>query len=138
MLPQQHESWWLLFMSNTGQIVKSSLSKNFTTIPNYPFRRDDLSLQAKGLYVYLLTLPENWVIYKRELPNHFTNGRDAVIKAFKELQDHGYILSVEVRNNKGQIKGYNHIVYFESQTEIEVKPIPEKPYAGNSVTTKLI
>jgi len=117
-------------MANTGQIIKSRSTGNFTIVPNEPFRRDDLSLQAKGLLIYLLSLPANWVIYKRELPNHFTNGKDAVINAFSELEDKGYVLSVEMRNKEGQFKGFNHIVYDVSQIDKAIDPIPENPDVG--------
>jgi len=102
---------------NTGQIVKSKSSGNYTIIPNAMVNDVEMSLKAKGLLVYLLSLPTDWVIYKSEIQNHHTDGRDSVASAFKELEIRGYILSIEIRNSKGHFKGFNYIVYENPKTE---------------------
>lgn len=125
-------------MSNTGQIIKSKQSGNFAIVPKKPFLRDDLTLQAKGLLIYLLTLPPNWVIYKRELPNHFINGRDSIIRAFNQLVEKKYIITIDIRNKKGQIKGYNHIVYDVAQEDNVKEPISGFTDVGLTATNKHI
>lgn len=117
-------------MANTGQIIRTRTDKEFTTVPNEFIHRPDMSMKAKGLLIYLLSLPPNWVIYKREIPNHFTDGIDSIRAAFKELEKMGYVLSIETRNRKGQIMGYNHIVYGESQTRPILPPKRENPDVG--------
>jgi len=66
--------------------------KDFCTVCNEVARRKDLSARAKGIYYYLATLPSNWELKKQELIRRFTEGRDAFNKAFKELEDTGYIV----------------------------------------------
>ena len=38
-----------------------------------------------------MTLPKDWKLYKEELVTHFTEGKDAINTAFKELEKAGYI-----------------------------------------------
>jgi hypothetical protein len=40
---------------------------NFTIVLNEVFRRSDLSARAKGIYAYIMTLPDDWSICKQEL-----------------------------------------------------------------------
>lgn len=125
---------------NTGQIIKSRGGDKFAQVNNAVLQNDKLSMQAKGLYAYLQSLPGDWVIYKKELSDHFTNGRDAVFSAFKELQDVGLVLTVKVIGNTGKV-GYNHIVYPEYQLERDLnmpnqaeKPCTGKPRTENQCT----
>ena len=130
--------------------------KNFTLMDNTCLKTPTLSMQAMGLFAYLMTLPNDWVVYKSELVNHFSNGRDAVYKAFNELIDNGFITFDEVKNDKGQFKSYTYYIHEQpveeckrsvrkehkkNITDITVngkpepeKPEPEKPVTGNPYT----
>jgi hypothetical protein len=77
------------------------------------FRRSDLSGRAKGLFGYLMTLPDDWVVHKREIYSHFTEGRDSLDAAWKELEDAGYI-DREREREKGRITGSHYVVYESS------------------------
>lgn len=115
---------------NTGQITKSRSNQRFTVVPNEIFNDKSMSLKAIGLLTYLLSLPDNWVIYKSELENHFSDGETSIRTAFKELQEKGYILSVEIRNEKGHFKGYNHHVY---DYPIKKEPKRDFPISDNPI-----
>lgn len=75
----------------------------FTIIANEPFTEARMSLQAKGLLGYLLTLPGDWVVNIKEVAKHSRNGRDAHYAALRELKYFGYARLVDTRNNKGQV-----------------------------------
>lgn len=129
--------------------------KNFTLLDNTCLKTPTLSMQAMGLFAYLMTLPSDWVIHKSELVNHFSNGRDAVYNAFNELVDNGYITYVENVNEKHQFCGYTYYIHekpvsedkrtprksrSKSKQEIESlveeetvngNPNPENPYTEN-------
>jgi hypothetical protein len=118
---------------NTGQIVKAKYDK-WTSVPNSMIQDKDLSWKAKGLLCYLLSLPDDWVIHKTELCNHSKDGRDATISGFDELDDAGYVLSVEIRNELGHFQGFNYIVYASKQ--VNQLPIPENPKSVNPISEK--
>ena len=98
-------------------------TENFTIVSNEAPRRNDMSARAKGIYFYLMTLPKNWEIHKEELYTHFTEGRDALDTAFKELIEKGYIKQ-EVKREKGKYVSFSYTVYEESITG---KPVTGKP-----------
>jgi hypothetical protein len=97
---------------NTGQIFKCKANRNYTKIPNSMIQNKELSMDAKCLCAYLLSLPEDWVVNKTSLPDHFIEGKHRVYNAFDELIERGYILRTEIFN--GNLRaGYNYIVYDE-------------------------
>jgi len=85
---------------NTGRIYKSKLNKGFTVIPNEFLQTPYFSAKAKGLLCYILSLPDDWKLYKSELTSHFSDGKDSLMSGFKELENAGYIKAIEVRNEK--------------------------------------
>lgn len=91
---------------NKVTIVKN---ENFTTVSNVPLQNKDLSWKAKGLLMYLMTLPASWKVQLSDLENRSTDGRDSTNGAIKELMDHGYISRVPV-TEKGKFKGYDYTV----------------------------
>jgi len=97
---------------NTGQIVKSKSTERFTTLPNELIKSNTLSLDEKGLLSYLLSLPSDWVIYKKNLYNNLPDKPGTIDRAFKGLQTKGYILSVKMHDfTTGRFVGWNHVVY---------------------------
>lgn len=128
---------------NVGQIVKSKTTeKNFTIISNDIIRSTDLTLCEKGLLIYLLQLPPDWVLYKKNLYNALPDLPGSIDRYFKGLQDKGYIVSVKVINESAQFIGWNHVVYDDPvkdlpksvNTEVGLieKPKPEFTEVGKS------
>jgi hypothetical protein len=52
----------------------------------------NMSMKAKGLYAYLMSLPEDWVLHQTELKRHFKDGRDSIRTAINELIQNGYVV----------------------------------------------
>jgi len=73
-------------------------------------------MQAKGLLAYLLSLPADWEVHKTEIYKHFRNGRDSVFRAWKELEQLGYITEKKYRDKKGRF-----------QTQYTIYEEPHKP-----------
>jgi len=71
-----------------------------------------LSWKARGLMGYLLSLPDDWVIYLQELEKRSgKDGRESLASGIKELIDLGYITREAVRSNKGTFSAWNYTVY---------------------------
>ena len=105
---------------NTGQIVKGKRKHDFAIIPNEISQSKDLTMEEKGMMCFLLSLPENWVLYKKNLYNQMPDGKHAVDRVFKSLQQKGYILSCrQIDAVTGRMDGWNHIVYDEPQLNRE-------------------
>lgn len=113
------------------RIKKHSI--NFVQIDKNILQNKKLSLKAKGLICYLLSLPNNWQIYKNELQQHATDGRDSTNAAFKELIKAGYIEQNRTRDKKGNFI-YNYTVY--ECPNYKNYPLTENPLTGNPSTDK--
>lgn len=110
----------------------------FTTIPNEILQRTDLSFEALGLLVSLLSRPPNWevsldVILKqragKETPGKIA--RDKLQRLFKELRDAGYA-KLERVYECGRLTGSRYAIYDQPQTDEETAEgfesrEPEKP-----------
>lgn len=79
---------------------------------NKQFLKDKrLSWKAKGILTYLLSMPDDWKIYENELVAHSKDGLTSLKSGIKELIELGYISRNQLRNEKGQFKGYEYCVY---------------------------
>jgi len=85
-------------MSKTIRIKKR---RGYTVVPNGILPEGKLSARAWGVYVYLLSRPEGWVIHVRHLQSIFTEGRDAIYTAMKQLREVG-LLEMESYREPGQ------------------------------------
>ena len=92
-------------------IVKSELTKDFSILPNSIPRSTKISLVAKGLLFYLLTNAEEWNVYKTKIHVIVNEKKGTVDRAFKELQNIGYIHSVKTKNENNQFTGWTHYIY---------------------------
>lgn len=117
----------------TGQIISGSKAP-FTQIPNDFIRNPEITAKAKGLMCYLWSNRDDWVLYKSTLTNYFKDGLASLRSAWDELEKLGYILSVDIRNEKGHIKGKNYILYHEPYNGLTDvgKPHIGKPNIGES------
>ncbi len=95
----------------SGQIKNFSTEYNYSTIPLKILKDSKLSASAKGLFAFLLSLPSNHNINKKDLPKYFKEGYYAINKAFEELIKHRLVHKIEVRNKKGHFKGYEYVVH---------------------------
>ena len=89
---------------------------NFTMVGNEVLRRKDLSWKAKGIFVYLVSLPPDWVIYLDEVQRHSTDGRTSFRSGIQELKDKGYLVRKRTRKEDGT---------FEWKTILIEDPMPE-------------
>jgi DNA-binding MarR family transcriptional regulator len=89
-------------------------------------KRSDLSMKAKGLLAYFLSLPNNWKIIRRELPNNFKDKITAISNAINELEEAGYIVKYHVRTATQKFNGIVYDVYeipcFENSIRIKKDP----------------
>ena len=97
---------------------------NYTVMSNYHLQDKKLSLKAKGLLSYMLSLPDDWDYNLKGLTVGCKDGLDSVRTAVLELEEHGYVRRQKVRNAKGQIIDYDYQVY-ESPVE-DTPAVPGK------------
>ena len=69
---------FFIIMKNTGQIVRSSKTgkSKYTPINNNILQSKTLTPEQKSIMVHLLSLPEDWVVYKTQIWKEMNMGRD--------------------------------------------------------------
>lgn len=91
--------------------------------------------EALGLYTYLLSLPNDWVFYKKHLAEHAHLGRDKINKLLQILATHNLIEYAQVRNEEGRFAQLDLHVKDGSDFKIidlkECAPFTEKPLTVN-------
>jgi len=102
--------------------IRTKKERDYTVIDNTFLRDDRLSAQAKGIFAYILYLPEDWCIYQSELVKHFSNGKDSIRSAIKELESFGYISKEHIKDEHGKFIGWQYTV-----NEIPIPPEAENP-----------
>lgn len=117
---------WLFYFMNTGLIRKSTSNLHFVQVPNSAVQSKELTLQEKGLLAYLLSLPEDWVIYRNNLYNNLPDPKGTIDRSWKGLQDKGFIVSIRKMGGDGRFTGWEHIVY-NNPAEIEINRTRDLP-----------
>jgi DNA modification methylase len=95
--------------SNRIQSITSGY--NYSTIPTKILSDNKLSASAKGIYAFMLSLPKNHTLNKKDLPTYFKEGYYALNQAFEELIKHRLVHRIEVKDKKGRFHGFQYIVH---------------------------
>lgn len=107
-------------------------NQNYVTISNFALRDKNLSLKAKGLYAFMLSLPEGWDFTVSGLVAVLREGRDAILSALKELEENSYLHRFRVRRENGTFSNTCYVFYEQPLTKVG------KSYVGNSDTKNTI
>lgn len=116
-------------MAQEKQIIRVEKSTNYSVISNDFLRRSDLSWKAKGIMAYLLTLPDDWMVYTDEIANHSKDGRDGFLAGWRELKKNGYIERYPIKE-KGKIIRWETVVR-ENPTAKAFPPLTDFPQVAN-------
>jgi hypothetical protein len=112
---------------NHGLIKKAKFDSSFVQIPNALAQNPNLSAKEKGIMLLLLSLPDDWIVYKTQIQKYFTDGRDGIITGFDGLIEKGYIKTERVNDATTGHIGFNYIVSpFPEKPETEI-PVPANP-----------
>jgi len=113
-------------------------TRDYTVMANHHLRNKKLSLKAKGLLSYMLSLPEDWNYTLSGLAISCKDGIDSVRQAVSELESQGYIVRSRVRDARGRLRETEYIVYElpvlttpALEVPAEEEPVQEEPVLGD-------
>jgi len=117
-------------------IFRVKKDTNYSVIHNTPLRDENLSWRAKGLLVYMLSLPDDWTFHATELSQHAKDGKETTANTLKELKKAGYLKRYPVQDSAtGKISHWETAVYEVPTIEGENHPL-EKPSSGKTTDWK--
>lgn len=91
-------------------VIRVEKTKNYTVMSNYHLQDKNISLKAKGLLSYMLSLPEYWEYSIAGLAAICKEGPDCIRTTIKELENAGYITRSRERTENGQLGGIDYTV----------------------------
>ena len=100
---------------------------HYSLVPNSLARSSDLTLQAKGLYVYLRSHREGWEMSTERIAQALGVSRDTIAKYVQELENAGYLERGQIQTGDGK---FSSAVY-----TLHVQPLPKKPDNGKNPST---
>ena len=110
-------------------------TSNFTIVSNDVINVLSGNLEALGLYLYLLSLPDEWNFYKTQLCKQFSIGIKKLEKLLKILNSFQLIQYGQKRNEKGQFATFYIDIY--DLESIKNKDLEESsPEGQNGRTVK--
>jgi hypothetical protein len=83
------------------QRFKRRKKASYTTINNTIIKDKRVSLKAKGLFVTVMSLPDDWDFSIDGMAKVLKEGRDAIRSCIMELEQNGYVTRVEFRTTYG-------------------------------------
>ncbi len=112
-------------------MIKVHKTKDYTVMSRSHLRDKGLSLKAKGLMSLMLSLPEDWDYSVKGLATLSKDGKESVMGAIKELEEHGYLVRTQIKDNNGRFVGYDYEAFEKPSTG---KPFTENPTTENPTT----
>ncbi len=103
---------------NKMSIHRTEKRENSTIVSNDFLRRKDLSLKAKGLLTFILSLPDEWKFTVEGLATQLKECKSSVSKTLVELESKGYITRSYPRNDDGKIVSAVYEIYESPPEEI--------------------
>ena len=100
-------------------VIRVTKTTNYTVISNYPLRDSRLSLKACALLCKMLCNTDTWDYSITGMAAMCKDGKSAVSSAMKELEQYGYLVRKQHRNEKGQIVDTEYIIYESPELNME-------------------
>lgn len=108
--------------SSEIRIHRGKYEQDFTILPNILLQSTHLSLRAKGLLFYFLSLPANFKIRVNKVIELTKESKHVIYSIFEELKEAGHLEKIEMRD-KGRITGVYYNIY--------AIPAEKEPFSKN-------
>lgn len=98
-------------------------AKDFSWAPMSIINREDLSLRAKGLWLFINSKPTGWTFSAERISSQNSDGRRAILTALKELEDNGLLLRKKLKS--GAIS-YELVVEKSVSAQCDLSIVPKQ------------
>lgn len=127
-------------------VFKSGRRRGFAVVYREVAQDRRLSLKARGLFLLLQSLPEDWKYTISGLATLAGTGKDQIRSGLAELLQVGYLVKEQAHDEGGKFAGNifvlqeeaplseNPTTVYEQTVPLSGNPIPEKPSTGKPST----
>ena len=113
--------------------IRVNKGKNFSIVSNKVLRDTELSIKARFILVFCLSLSDTWEYSIKGLAKVIGAGTDAISSGLKELEARGYLERRTARDERGRMRSTEYILH---ENPINGTPKRENPCTDNPVTEK--
>ena len=114
-------------------VYKGCRRKGFTTVYRTVAQDKRLSLKARGLFLLLQSLPEDWNYTISGLASMAGTGKDQIRSGLDELLRVGYLVMEQSHDQTGKFSK-NVFILQEEAPPLSGNPITVFPSSGNPIT----
>jgi hypothetical protein len=107
-------------MKNKTTFIREKKSLNYTCVSNKIIQSTKLKSEEKDVLLYLLSLPDDWIIYKSQIQSRY---RESLSKhkfdnAWKGLREKKYINGTKEKGTNGKFNSWKYEVIENPTTDI--------------------
>lgn len=102
-------------------------NREYVVMSKHHLKNKKLSLKAKGLMSFVLSLPDDWEFSIKGLSLVLKEGEEAIASALKELEEQEYLERIKQRNEEGKFGQVEYIFY----------EIPKTDFLGQGNTAQI-
>lgn len=100
-------------------VFKVEKTKNFTIMSNHHLQNKNLSLKAKGLLSYMLSLPSDWDYSLAGLVANSKESKTSIRNTLNELKENHYLSITKLYPNQTQSKKIEYIYNIYEEPHLE-------------------
>lgn len=101
-------------------VFKVEKRKNYTIMSNHHLQNKNLSLKAKGLLSYMLSLPEDWDYSLAGLEANCKESKTSLRTALNELKENGYLVIEKMYPNQTESKRIEYVYNIFEEPHLEL------------------
>lgn len=102
-------------------VFKVEKTKNFTIVSNHHLQNKNLSLKAKGLLSYMLSLPNDWDYSLAGLVANSKESKTSIRNTLNELKENNYLSVTKLYPNQTESKKIEYVIYEEPHLELDIQ-----------------
>ncbi len=100
-------------------VFKVEKTKNFTIMSNHHLQNKNLSLKAKGLLSYMLSLPSDWDYSLAGLVSNSKESKTSIRNTLNELKENHYLSATKLYPNQTESKKIEYVYNIYEEPHLE-------------------
>jgi hypothetical protein len=109
--------------------VFNSIRKNFTITPNMLIEDDSISIQARFVFIYMASRPDDWDFYMGHMKKSLGLSEDTIRKYINELCEKGWIIKLGQKKEGGQYGAVSYLL--NSEPSFSLSDSSEAEFLGD-------
>lgn len=126
-------------MKNKTEFIRTKKKSNFTVVSNSIIDSTDFTADESILLIYLLHLPDTWIIYKDQVQKSFKvkqMTKSRFEKGWKGLIEKGHLIRSRNRGKSGQFNSWSYTIMESPTTEVSKPDKSVNQTSGNREVCK--